>query len=75
MTNPVLDLNAMRQRILSGDPTVTEEELFSHIQALRAQREEKAESKEKKRTASAKLSPKEFEASLDVFDALPKSGD
>lgn len=75
MTNPVIDLNLMRQRILSDDPTVTEEELFNHIQALRAERETKAEVREKKRTSSAKLSPKEFEASLDVFDALPKSGD
>lgn len=72
MTNAVIDLNAMRQRILAGEE-IPPEELYQAIQALRTSREEGAEKSTKKRTAKGNLSQAELEQSLSIFDNLPKA--
>lgn len=71
MTNSVIDLNQMRERILAGE-IIDPQELYEHIQALRTSREESAEKTTKKRTTKGNLSKAEFEQSLGIFDTLPK---
>ena len=69
MSNPLLDLNDMRQRILAGEK-FPPEILRAKIAEIRHERFEKVAAKSSARKAKGDLSPKEQDASLDIFDKL-----
>lgn len=69
MSNPILDTNDIRKRILAGEK-FPPEVLRAKIEEIRTERFEKSVAKKEKRVKSGDLSPKEQNASLDVFDNL-----
>lgn len=70
MSNPILDLNDIRKRILAGEK-FPPEVLRAKIDEIRHERFEKSVAKKEKRVAKGDLSPKEQDKSLDIFDNLP----
>lgn len=69
MTNPILDINDMRKRILAGEKFPAEV-LRAKIAEIRQERFEKVVAKTEKRLKKGDLSEKEQQASLDIFDKL-----
>lgn len=69
MTNPALDINVIREKILAGEK-IDPEILRQKIAEICAERFEKAVTKTAKRKATGNMSAAEAEAALSIFDNL-----
>lgn len=69
MTNPTLDINEIRKRILAGEK-IAPEVIRAKIEELRAERFEKVVAKAEKRIKKGDLSSAEQDKSLEIFDEL-----